>query len=182
MTKKFTYTKAFTLIELLIVISIIAVFATTVIFALNKARVRAVDSEILAEVNSLRQAMETYYLDHNEYPIVANNNTAHGFIGYCSPFYDPTYNQGEDYLDLKALLESYIPLQGTETKKCIWITTKYPVGYTTYCGLTKPYQEGQGYSILYNLQTKKQEPWYYITYPASYGLYEGNFHCRTYLN
>jgi prepilin-type N-terminal cleavage/methylation domain-containing protein len=181
MNKKFTYTKAFTLIELLIVVSIIAIFATTIIFALNKAKVRAVDSEILAEVNSLRQAMETYYLDHNQYPVV-NTTSASGLIGYCTPFYNPSYNQGQSYLSLKELLESYIPLQGTETKKCIWISTKYPVGYTSYCGLTKPYAQGQGYTILYNLQTKKQEPWYYITYPASYGLYEGNFHCRTHLN
>ncbi len=81
MNKKFTYTKAFTLIELLIVVSIIAIFATTIIFALNKAKVRAVDSEILAEVNSLRQAMETYYLDHNQYPVV-NTTSASGLIGY----------------------------------------------------------------------------------------------------
>lgn len=59
---------AFTLIELLIVVAIIAVLAAIAIPSLNNAQVRAKVARAQTDLRSLATALETYYLDHNDYP------------------------------------------------------------------------------------------------------------------
>lgn len=69
--------RGFTLIELLVVIAIIGILASIVLASLNGARAKAKDIKRVANLNSVRQALELYFTDHNSYPIPATTPTGH---------------------------------------------------------------------------------------------------------
>ncbi len=58
----------FTLIELLIVIAIIGILAAFVLVALGNARDKAVDTQRLADMRLMQQALEAYKADFQQYP------------------------------------------------------------------------------------------------------------------
>ncbi len=57
----------FTLIELLIVVAIIAILAAIAIPNFLQAQVRSKVSRVQADMRSVATALESYYVDHNEY-------------------------------------------------------------------------------------------------------------------
>lgn len=59
--------KGFTLIELLIVVAIIAILAAIAIPNFLQAQVRAKVSRVQSDMRSIATALESYYVDHNEY-------------------------------------------------------------------------------------------------------------------
>lgn len=60
--------KGFTLIELLAVIFIIGVLATAIIVYLNSAREKSRDSRRMADLDTIRTALEMFYDDNGYYP------------------------------------------------------------------------------------------------------------------
>ncbi len=60
--------RAFTLIELLVVITIIGVLASIVTTSVASAREGGRDARRLADLRSIRNALELYYSDHQSYP------------------------------------------------------------------------------------------------------------------
>ncbi len=60
--------KGFTLIELLIVVAIIAILAAIAIPNFLQAQTRAKVSRCQADMRTIATALESYYVDHNEYP------------------------------------------------------------------------------------------------------------------
>ena len=64
--------KAFTLIELLVVIAIIGLLSTLSIIALNSARAKARDAKRISDVKQMQVALEMFYNDTADYPIVAS--------------------------------------------------------------------------------------------------------------
>jgi len=60
--------KGFTLIELLVVISIIGLLSSIVLASLSTARQKGYIAKVKGEMQSLKNAVELYYLDNNEYP------------------------------------------------------------------------------------------------------------------
>ena len=64
--------KAFTLIELLIVVAIIAVLAAIAVPNFLEAQTRAKVSRTAADMRTLLTALESYHVDHNNYPYRQN--------------------------------------------------------------------------------------------------------------
>ncbi len=65
--------KGFTLIELLVVITIIALLASVVVYAANAQRKKGMTARRIADMTTVRKALEAYYQDHGNYPVT------HGF-------------------------------------------------------------------------------------------------------
>ena len=59
----------FTLIELLIVVAIIAILAAIAVPNFLEAQVRSKISRVKADMRSLANALESYAIDHNDYPV-----------------------------------------------------------------------------------------------------------------
>lgn len=60
----------FTIVELLVVIVVIAILASTTIVAYGGIQQRASDAAVASAVRAWSQILETYYVEHNEYPYV----------------------------------------------------------------------------------------------------------------
>ena len=67
--KKYNNQRGFTLIELLVVISIIGLLATLAVTSLNNARVKARDVRRLADIDSIKKALELKFSDNSNYAV-----------------------------------------------------------------------------------------------------------------
>ncbi len=72
-----TRSSGFTLIELLVVIAIIGILSSVVLASLNTARTKGNDAARMADVKSLKTAMELYYSDNNTYPQYGSPNNGY---------------------------------------------------------------------------------------------------------
>lgn len=62
--------KGFTLVELLVVIAIISLLSGIVLSSLNSARMKARDARRISEMRQIQLALEMYYHNNGNYPIV----------------------------------------------------------------------------------------------------------------
>jgi len=65
----------FTLIELLIVVAIIGLLATLAIVSLTSAQQRARDTKRVADIKALQTALELYWNENAQYPILISSGT-----------------------------------------------------------------------------------------------------------
>ena len=78
--------RGFSLIELLVVIVIIILLAGISIIALNGQRAKARDAKRISDIKQVQTALEFYYSDEGEYPIVLQPITlgSGGALKLCS--------------------------------------------------------------------------------------------------
>lgn len=92
----------FTLIELLVVISIISLIASVVLAALNTAKAKARDAQILSDIRTLATVMELYYDDHGYYPPASNS------VNCCGNFAPVQLKGNNTDSFFKSQLEPYL--------------------------------------------------------------------------
>lgn len=119
---------AFTLIELLIVVAIIAILAAIAVPNFLEAQTRSKVSRAKADMRSLATAIESYHVDHNEYPAPANED---GEIEE-SPRVTEAFENRLSYLIttpisyMTSLINEPFPAQGDpETAQFHYTTKKY---------------------------------------------------------
>ncbi len=104
---------AFTLIELLIVVAIIGILAAIALPNFLNAQMRAKVSRARAEIKTIRNAMETYYIDYGDYlqrDVINRNDelalltTPIAYINFIprDPFSDPIYHPDDTSITLHA--------------------------------------------------------------------------------
>jgi type II secretion system protein G len=79
--------RGFTLIELLVVIAIIGILSSVVLASLNTARTKARDTQRIASIKQVQNALEMYYSDNGFYPSSADV----AFPGILDTALKPTY-------------------------------------------------------------------------------------------
>jgi prepilin-type N-terminal cleavage/methylation domain-containing protein len=114
-----THRNAFTLIELLVVVGVLAILAAIALPNFLEAQTRSKVSRVLADLTSLRTAVEAYAVDWNSYPRMA----------WGRPPFNDTYT-GYDRLNE--------PIYGTLGP---WITT--PTSYISQFDMLDPFTRGK---------------------------------------
>ncbi len=95
--------QGFSLIELVVVVSILAVLAGALIPRVAERMARARDARRLADVQSIKAAIESYYLDRGEFPTPQTNASFGGWdVSHDGSFVSDLRDQGylsEDAVD-----------------------------------------------------------------------------------
>lgn len=90
--------RGFTLIELVVVISILAVLSGVVIPRVSSHQRAARDARRLADIKTLRNAVEQFHMDRGEYPVPkANSFKGHWEVSTDKHFLEVLHEEG--YLD-----------------------------------------------------------------------------------
>lgn len=171
-----TKKRGFTLIELLVVVAIIGILATVVLASLNKARNAAKGTVVTAEVRSLKQAFELYYLDHDEYPVIDSTAAFNYVTALCAGGGSGSGTPGYD--EFYALMDGYIDSDNIDSDICIYYSSNTNTPYTgnVICHYTT-FERGQGYILLwYTPDGKIIEPWHS---GRVFGPPYGAEHCAT---
>jgi len=117
--------KGFTLIELVVAMAIMLLIASVVMFALLKSKSKVRDQQRIAELNTIAQAMSTYYSDYQSYPYFEASKSKNGIFsrdenGYCFDGYKCIYSasQGSSW---RVFLDNYLKNHPTSPKKgLVW--------------------------------------------------------------
>lgn len=146
-------TKAFTLIELLIVIAIIAILALIAIPNFADARVRANYARVQADMRSLATALETYYVDHNAYPLNGHGNLDYPrtYSNFMNVHYTPAPGTSLDQYCVFSLTTpiSYItsfpvdPFALQRLDNITWGLENPSYYYTNFVSAARRYESGQ---------------------------------------
>jgi prepilin-type N-terminal cleavage/methylation domain-containing protein len=153
--------RGFTLIELLVVIAIIGILAAMVTVSVTSARAKARDARRLADVKTLKNAIDQYYLQNGKYPIIGSETG----VVYC--------NQTQSMQDLMDVIIAGLPgvypssgvihdprYDGTNTTDYVYawggnVPASCPAD-ASY-GLLVRFEQSRGTSTTYNAVNKRYE-------------------------
>lgn len=134
--------RGFTLIELLIVVAIIAILAAIAVPNFLEAQTRSKVSRVRSDHRSLATAIETYYIDQNEYPACTTDyeDTTDGEL-----FDTPPTNFGSTFTAQHAALPDVLM---TITTPIAYVTSMFPDPFADTRGLAfRYYSDGTGWIL-----------------------------------
>ncbi|MFH1173469.1 MAG: prepilin-type N-terminal cleavage/methylation domain-containing protein [bacterium] len=124
--------RSFTLIELLVVIFIIGLLATMVVIRVSSVRISGRDARRIADVDSIKSALEMYYEVNGTYP--TGTTASWACSGDECEIGTPTYQQDWDYI--ASGLQPYIntlplaPVNTAGKKYYLLMYDQYGIIYT----------------------------------------------------
>lgn len=120
--------KGFTLIELLVVIAIIGILSSIVMVSLSKARERAADAKVKAQMAGINDAAEIYYDDFDDYGPATDDCAEVG-----SMFEDSGYDVSK-LVDINIYLGSAsVTCRATEGPDAYAVSIALPSGSGFWC-------------------------------------------------
>lgn len=134
--------KGFTLIELLVVIAIIALLSTLAVVALNNAREKSRDAKRVSDIKQVQTALELYFADVTEYPMVASAQTL-GATGAL------TLSETNGFSDTAAGT-TYMGQVPSDPGSNTYVYTSYQSDGTTACDATS--EDCADYEIVFTLE------------------------------
>lgn len=152
----------FTLVELLIVIVVIAILASISVVAYNGIQARARDAQRKHDIQTIARALELYYIDHGQYPIITGSY-------YWTPSYPMDARRAttlvpDSWEELRSHLAPYISNIGMDPlnqrgPSSIGHDGRYGYEYESNpdgerCNI--PRRTGQAYHLYYKLETEPQ--------------------------
>jgi len=79
------YKRGFTLVELMIVITIMAILATIAVMSFSRVQKQARDIKRKAEVKTIRDALQGYYVERGSFPLSSAPAAASSVLSVLSP-------------------------------------------------------------------------------------------------
>lgn len=140
----------FTLIELLIVIAIIGILSTATVVSLGQAKAKARDARRLADITQIRKALEVYYYSEGAYPDMNGSLCTYALSSLIACSSLLAQPNSAWIPSLTSYLEQPLPIDPINTSGGSDSTKHYFYLYSQF-------SQGNGYYILYRLESQPQK-------------------------
>ena len=101
------WTRGFTLIELLVVMSLIVILASLALVQYRQSVIRAREAVLKDDLFKMRDAIDQYYADKNEYPPTLTALASEGYLRAIPK--DPFTNSESSWLEIAAEFDASDP-------------------------------------------------------------------------